>query len=52
MTDKKKEAIFLQWCNHQKRQGQPIPEYGYKAYTDEVFALWVSVMTPKKEVKR
>jgi hypothetical protein len=46
-TDQEKQVIYSAWCKYQKSINFPIPEYSYKAYTDEVLNLWERVM--KKE---
>lgn len=44
MNEQQKQQIYKKWCDHQKKNNQPIPQYSYRAYTNETYKMWESIM--------
>ena len=47
-SNEQKKAIFTQWCKYQKANKIPVSEYGYQAYTDSIYDLWLKVLANDK----
>lgn len=45
MTEQQKQEIYNKWYEYQRKNNFPVPQYSYKAYTENAYKLWESMMT-------